>query len=72
MVHGVIGTKGPSRGLKGECLSPKGLPIQLGLHRRDGRPLAKFTTTWMVKTRPHAILLLRLSGPTIPELSLRH
>ena len=33
MVHGEIGTKGPSGGLKGECLSPKGLPTQLGLHR---------------------------------------
>ena len=32
-VHGVIGTKGPSGGLKGEHLSPKGLSIQLGLHR---------------------------------------
>ena len=28
-----IGTKGPSGGLKGECLSPKALPTQLGPHR---------------------------------------
>ena len=28
-----IGTKGPSGGLKGECLSPKALPTQLGLER---------------------------------------
>ena len=27
MAPGPIGTKGPSGGLKGECLSPKGLPI---------------------------------------------
>ena len=38
MVHGMIGIKGPSGGLKGECLSPKALPTQLGLHRQDGRP----------------------------------
>ena len=67
-----IGMKDPSGGLKGERLSPKALPTQLGLHRRDGRPLAKFTTMWTVKTRPHAILPQRLSGPTIPESSLRH
>ena len=52
MVDGGIGTKGPSGGLKGECLSPKALPTQLGLHRQDGRPSAKFTSMWMVKTRP--------------------
>ena len=33
MVPGMIGTKGPSGGLKVERLSPKGLPIQSGLHR---------------------------------------
>ena len=71
MADGEIGMKGPSGGLKGECLSPKALPTQLGLHRRDGRPSAKFTTAWMVKTHPHAILPQRLSGPTIPESSLR-
>ena len=32
-VHGMIGTKGPSGGLKGERPSPKALPTQLGLHR---------------------------------------
>ena len=59
-------------GLKGEPLSPKGLPIQSGLHRQDGRPSAKFTTAWMVKTHPHAISPLRLCGPTILELILGH
>ena len=44
MAPGTIGTKGPSGGLKAECLSPKGLPIQSGLQRRDGRPSVKFTT----------------------------
>ena len=68
----MIGTKGPSGGLKGEHLSPKGLPILSGLHRRDGRPSAKFTTAWTVKTRPHAILPLRLCGPTILESILGH
>ena len=72
MADGGIGTKGTSGGLKGERLSPKALPTQLGLHRQDGRPSAKFTTAWMVKTRPHAILPQRLSGPTIPESSLGH
>ena len=72
MVYGVIGTKGPSGGLKGERLSPKALPTQLGLHKRDGRPSAKFTTMWTVKTCPHAILPLRLSRPTILEPSLGH
>ena len=48
MVDGGIGTKGPSGGLKEECLSPKALPTQLGLHRQDERPSAKFTTTWTV------------------------
>ena len=33
MAPGMIGTKGPSGGLKAERLSPKGLPIQSGLHR---------------------------------------
>ena len=33
MADGGIGMKGPSGGLKGECLSPKALPTQLGLHR---------------------------------------
>ena len=70
MAHGEIGTKGPSRGLKGERLSPKALPTQLGLHKRDGRPSVKFTTAWMVKTHSHPILPQRLSGPTIPEPSL--
>ena len=69
MAHGEIGAKGPSWGLKGECMSPKALPTQLGLHRQDGRPSAKFTTAWMVKTHPHAILPLMLSGPTIPGQS---
>ena len=31
--HGTIGTRGPSGGLKGVQLSPKGLPTQSGLHR---------------------------------------
>ena len=70
MVHGTIGTKEPSGGLKGERLSPKACPTQLGLHRQDGRPSVKFTTAWMVKTCPQAILPPRLSGPTIPELIL--
>ena len=48
MAHGMIGTKGPSGGLKGKGLSPMGLPIQLGLHRRDGRPSAKFTTVIII------------------------
>ena len=52
MADGGIHMKGPSGGLKGECLSPKALPTQLGLHRQDRRPSAKFTTVWMVKTRP--------------------
>ena len=60
------------QGAEGERLSPKALPTQLGLHRQDGRPSAKFTTPCMVKTHPHAILPQRLSRPTIPELSLRH
>ena len=67
-----IGTKGPSGGLKGERLSPKGLPIQSGLHRQDGRPSAKFTTAWTVKTHPHAILPLRLCRSTIQESILGH
>ena len=67
MAHGAIGTKGPSGALKGERLSPKALPTQLGLHRQDRRPSAKLTTVWMVKTHPHTILPLRLSGPTILE-----
>ena len=54
-------------GAEGERLSPKGLPIQSALHRQAGRPLAKFTTAWMAKTHPHAILPLRLCGPTILE-----
>ena len=65
-----IGMKGPAGGLKGECLSPKALPTQLGPHMQDGRLSAKFTTAWPVKTHLHAILPQRLSGPTIPELSL--
>ena len=72
MVPGMIGTKGPSGGLKGECLSPKGLPIQSGLHRQDGRPLAKLPTVWTVRTCPHTILPLRLCGPTILESILGH
>ena len=62
MAHGEIGTKGPSGGLKGECLNPKALPTQLGLHRLDGRPSAKVATAWTVKTRPHTYCLRGYPG----------
>ena len=72
MVPGPIGTKELSRGQKEEPLSPKGLPIRSGLRRQGGRPSVKFTTAWMVKTRPHAILPLRPCGPTTLELIPGH
>ena len=72
MVPGPTGTKGPSVGLKVEPLSPKGLPIQSGWHRRGGRPSVKFTTAWMVKTCPRAISPLRPCRPTTLELIPRH
>ena len=72
MVSGLTGTKGPSTELRVESLSPKGLPIQSGQHRRGGRPSVRFTTMWMVKTRPHAISPLRPCGPTTLELIPKH
>ena len=63
--------KGPSGGLKGEHLSPKDLPTQLGLHRKDGRPSAKFTTAWTVKTCPHAILPIRAYYPGVEPRTLK-
>ena len=67
MVPGPTGTKGPSVEWKVEPLSPKGLPIRSGRHRRGGRPSVRFTTAWMVKTHPHAILPLRPCGSTTLE-----
>ena len=64
MVPGPTGTKGPSAEPKVEPLSPKGLPIQSGWRRQGGRPSVRFTTMWMVKTRPYTISPLRPCGPT--------
>ena len=72
MVPGPTGIKGPSAEPKVQPLSPKGLPIRSRRRRRDGRPLVRFTTAWMVKTRPHAISPLRPCGPTTLESIPKH
>ena len=72
MVPGPTGIKGPSAEPKVEPLSPKGLPIRSGRCRQGGRPLVRFTTAWMVKTCPYAILPLRPCGPTTLESIPKH